>query len=201
MAPPPTTATQASLTLARNSVVQFTPRRVQLRVHSNRRTKMFDDRRKPTPREKAWLAQSATPEATTRISRWFLNEYAILNNGVELYGCNLLEPKCTVRSKVNRRSFVCYAAIGVATALLGESKPATSSARFTRIYLDERTGDVHIVNATGKDVSVPKRPPFEAVSDPKLAENGLAAGWLVEMKTDANYPVPVGVAIFREREG
>jgi len=103
--------------------------------------------------------------------------------------------------KVNRRSFVCYAAIGVAKALLGESKPAISSARFTRIYLDKHTGDIHIVNANGKDVSVPKRPPFEAVRDPKLAENGLAAGWLVEMKTDANYPVPVGVAIFSEREG
>lgn len=79
----------------------------------------------------------------------------------------------------------------------GDLTSASSQTQFVRIYLERESGQIHLVDNRGQDTAVAKDPDYEAVSDPKLASNGRSAGWLVQMRVDANYPVPVGVAVWR----
>ncbi len=93
-------------------------------------------------------------------------------------------------------AWLCLAFVAGSIAA-AEKKPAVRPSIFARIYVENSTRQVHLVDSQGHDVSVPKDPNFEAVSDPKIAGDRTTAGWLVEMRIDANYPVGVGVAIFR----
>jgi hypothetical protein len=64
-----------------------------------------------------------------------------------------------------------------------------------RIYVNDATGDVHLVDSTGKDVSIPKW--TEAVSDPKIASDKLTAGWLLEDRAGTSYAVPQALVVYR----
>ena len=65
----------------------------------------------------------------------------------------------------------------------------------TRIYVDDKSGDVHLVDSDDKNISIRKR--SEAVSDPKIASDKLTAGWLLEDRAGTSYTLPLGLTVYR----
>lgn len=76
----------------------------------------------------------------------------------------------------------------------------SQSTEISRIYVDAKSGRIHIVDVSMKDVEVlPDKDQVDA-AQPKLADDNLTAGWLIESKVDdgTSYPIPLCLAIYRE---
>jgi|SRR5579875_1227813 len=99
---------------------------------------------------------------------------------------------------MTRSLFALIAAAGLLTGTVSARSKHPSEQTtppLTRIYVDDTTGDVHLVDSTGKDILVRKW--TEAVSDPKIASDRMTAGWLLEERAGTSYTVPQAIAIYR----
>src|SRR6185437_12647692 len=91
--------------------------------------------------------------------------------------------------------FLAAAGCFVSTASAGQPPVEQTKPSLTRIYVDHATGDIHLVDSSGEDISVSKS--TEAVSDPKIARDKVTAGWLLEDRAGTSYTVPQALAIYR----
>ena len=64
-----------------------------------------------------------------------------------------------------------------------------------RIYIEPATGDIHLVDSTGRDSAI--RRSSEAVRDPKVAVDKMTAGWLLEDRAGTTYTVPQALVLYR----
>jgi hypothetical protein len=98
---------------------------------------------------------------------------------------------------MTRWLFAFLAAVGpiAAAGSMYQRVEKRTAPSLTRIYVNDTTGDVHLVDSTDEDTSVPRW--TEAVSDPKIASDKLTAGWLLEDRAGTSYTVPQGLAVYR----
>ena len=84
----------------------------------------------------------------------------------------------------------------VITASLQLASGQVSKGLIDKIYI-ANDGQVHIVER-GIDVVAPKETDQVACQDPKLAEGGQVAGWLVDFSDCCtSYPLPLSLVIYR----
>jgi hypothetical protein len=78
------------------------------------------------------------------------------------------------------------------------SQGATSSAKsITKITIGA-DGQIHVIESDGREYVAPKEKDQVSVAAPLLAENKLAAGWLVEYENCCtSYPIPLMLVIYR----
>ena len=80
------------------------------------------------------------------------------------------------------------------TTSIGFSAPTTP---ITKISIDT-DGQVHIVHSDGQDVLPTKEKDQVSVASAVVAENRLAAGWLVEYENCCtSYPIPMTLVLYR----
>lgn len=100
-------------------------------------------------------------------------------------------------ARMTRMLFAFLAATGLVVGTVSAAQHAIkqTALSLTRIYINDSTGEVHLVDSTGKDISVKKW--TEAVSGPKIAGDRITAGWLLEERAGTSYTVPTALAIYR----
>ncbi|HET9402354.1 MAG TPA: hypothetical protein VFO34_15525 [Candidatus Acidoferrales bacterium] len=77
---------------------------------------------------------------------------------------------------------------------------AGQSVTLTKIYVDEKSGRIHIVDSSMKDLEIPPEKDQVDTAQPKIADDHRTAGWLIESKIDdgTSYPIPLCLIIYRD---
>lgn len=70
----------------------------------------------------------------------------------------------------------------------------------TKIYVDAKSGRVHLVDSSAKDFEIPPDKDQVDVAQPRLADDHRTAGWLIESKVDdgTSYPIPLCLVVYRD---
>jgi hypothetical protein len=88
---------------------------------------------------------------------------------------------------------ICVAFLVLAAVPLAQSAPKT----LQKVYIGS-DGLAHVVDADGKDLTLPKEKDQVEISEPKLSPDKQTAGWLVHQDNCCtSYRIPTRLAIYR----